>query len=231
MADRLPSLKVHSLQLGLGCAYLLEFPRGMILVDCGSPGQEQRVMKLLKKLGRSDLRMICITHAHLDHYGSAAALRRLTGALVAIHRADAGAMARAQTNIGWARSYGQVIRWILPLAEVALRPEPVEADLLLDDGEDLGVADLKARVVHTPGHTLGSICLWVEDGLAFVGDLILSRGSPHVQQLYAQDWSQIPSSLARLQALHPEWVYPGHGRAPLQGGELQKLQLHNSPAR
>lgn len=231
MSDRFLPLKVHSLQLGLGCAYLLEFPDGMILIDCGSVGQEQQVMKFLKKLGRSDLRMICITHAHLDHYGSAAALRRLTGAPVAIHHDDAEAMARGQTNIGQARSFGQVIRWILPLAELALRPEPVEADLLLDDGDDLGIAGLSAQVVHTPGHTPGSICLWVEGSLAFVGDLILTRGSPHIQQLYAQDWSLIPSSVARLQTLHPRWIYPGHGHVPLQGAELQNLRLHNGPER
>jgi glyoxylase-like metal-dependent hydrolase (beta-lactamase superfamily II) len=197
----------------------------MILVDCGSSGQEKRVMQIMNRLGRSDLRLILITHAHLDHYGSAAVLRRLTGAPVAIHRADANAMACAQTNVGQARGYGRFIRLILPLAELFLRPEPVEADLLLDGDEDFGFLGLSTRVVPTPGHTPGSVCLWVENRLAFAGDLILTSGRPHVQELYAQDWSLIPSSLARLQALHPQWIYPGHGRLALHGDELQKLRF------
>ncbi len=224
MPGNLLPLQVHNLSLGLGCAYLLEYSQGMILVDCGSKRQEQQVMGIMRRLGRSDLRLILITHAHLDHYGSAAALRRLTGASVAIHRLDAPAMAQAQTNVGQTRGFGRFIQSILPLAELALRPEPLQADLLLEDGDDLGDFGLNARVLHTPGHTAGSACLWVEERLVFSGDLILSTGKPHVQELYAQDWSLLPSSLRRIQALHPQWVYPGHGRTLLADNELQKLE-------
>jgi glyoxylase-like metal-dependent hydrolase (beta-lactamase superfamily II) len=220
------NLQVHSLRLGLGCAYLLEAPQGLILVDSGSSRQEHRVLQAMQRLGRSDLRLIFITHAHLDHYGSAAALRRRTGAPVAIHRLDASAMARAQTNVGQVRSYGRLVRQILPLAELLLRPTPLEADLLLEDGDDLGIDGLPARVLHAPGHTPGSACLIVQDRLAFAGDLISTTSRPHVQQLYAQDWSLIPTSLARLQALRLEWVYPGHGQYPLRGDALQKLEVH-----
>lgn len=217
-------LQVHGLSLGLGRAYMLEYPQGMILVDCGSIRQEHQVTRWMQQIGRSDLRLILITHAHLDHYGSAAALRRLTGAPVAIHHADAPAMARAQTMIGQAHSFGRMVQVLLPLAELILRPEPLQADLLLEDGDELGDFGLNARILHTPGHTAGSICLWVEDRLAFAGDLVLTTGRPHVQALYAQDWSLISSSLARVQALHPEWVYPGHGSTPLHHDELLKLQ-------
>jgi glyoxylase-like metal-dependent hydrolase (beta-lactamase superfamily II) len=223
MFDHAPP-QVHSLRLGLGRAYLLEFPKGMILVDCGSPGQERKVIHALHRLGRSDLRLIFITHAHLDHYGSAAALRRISGAPVAIHRLDAAAMARAQTNVGKARSFGRLIRLAIPLAESLLNPEPLQADLLVDDGDDLGIADLQARVLHVPGHTAGSTSLIVQDRLAFAGDLILTTGYPRFQKFFAQDWSLIPSSVRRLQALHPEWVYPGHGKSALHGDELQKLE-------
>jgi glyoxylase-like metal-dependent hydrolase (beta-lactamase superfamily II) len=217
-------LQVHNLSLGLGRAYLLEYPAGMILVDCGSKRQERQVARVMQRLGRSDLRLILITHAHLDHYGSAAALRCLTGAPVAIHRLDAAAMAQAQTIVGQTRGFGRLIQSILPLAELALRPEPLQADLLLEDGDDLESFGLNGRVLHTPGHTEGSACLWVEERLVFSGDLILTTGKPHAQELYAQDWSLIPSSLRRIQALHPQRVYPGHGRTPLGDDELQKLE-------
>ena len=224
MFDHAPA-QVHSLRLGLGRAYLLEFPGGMILVDSGSPGQEGKVVHALRRLGRSDLRLIFITHAHLDHYGSAAAVRRISGAPVAIHRLDAAAMAQAQTDVGRPHSFGHLIRMALPLAESLLNPEPLQADLLLEDGDDLDVPGIDARVLHAPGHTAGSACLIVQDRLAFAGDLILTTGYPRAQKFFAQDWSLIPSSVRRLQALHPEWVYPGHGKSALPGNELQKLEV------
>jgi hydroxyacylglutathione hydrolase len=218
--------QVHSLSLGLARAYLIESPGGMVLVDCGSPGQERKVIQAMRMLGRSDLRMIFITHAHLDHYGSAAALRRITGAPVAIHRLDAAAMSHARTDIGTARSLGHLIRLAIPLAEQLLHPEPLDADLLLEDGDDLELADIKTYILHVPGHTPGSACLIAQDRLAFVGDLILTSGYPRAQKFFAQDWTLIPASLRRLQSLNPEWVYPGHGTRALHGDELQKLEAH-----
>jgi len=68
---------------------------------------------------------------------------------------------------------------LLPLAELCLRPEPVKPDLLLEDGDDLGDYGLQARVIHTPGHTLGSSCLIVEERIGFVGDLLSTTSLPY----------------------------------------------------
>ena len=69
------SLQVHGLSLGMARAYLIEHQAGLVLVDAGSPGYEGRVLRRMRALERLDLEVIYITHAHLDHYGSAAALR------------------------------------------------------------------------------------------------------------------------------------------------------------
>jgi len=220
------SLQVHSVPLGMARAYLIEGQAGLVLVDAGSPRREQSVLRQMQALGRDDLRLIYVTHAHLDHYGSAAALRRLTGAPIAVHRADSDAMARGETSLGSVRGRGRWVQALLSLLEPHLRPEPTPADLLLDDGDDLRAYGLDAAVLHTPGHTPGSSCLLVEGRFAFVGDLLSATGRPHVQRFFADDWSLIPDSLARLQALRPEWVYPGHGRRPLSGQTLQRLALN-----
>jgi glyoxylase-like metal-dependent hydrolase (beta-lactamase superfamily II) len=220
------SLQVHTIPLGLARAYLIENEAGLVLVDAGSPRQEHNVLRRMTALGRDDLRLIYVTHAHLDHYGSAAALRRLTAAPIAVHRADGDAMAQGETRLGAVRGQGRLVQALMPLLEAYLRPEPTPADLLLDDGDDLRAYGLDAVVLHTPGHTAGSSCLLAEGQLAFVGDLLSTTGQPHVQRFFAEDWSLIPDSLARLQALRPEWVYPGHGRGPLSGQTLQRLALN-----
>ena len=220
--------RVHAVPLGLSQAYLLESDAGVVLVDAGSPHQERVILRHLRALRSADasplkLQLIFITHAHLDHYGSAAALRRLTGAPVAIHRADAEAMARGETRLGSAQGRGKLMSVLLPLVELCLRPEPVKPDLLLEDGDDLADYGLEARVIHTPGHTLGSSCLIVEERLGFVGDLLSNTGRPHLQSLYAEDWSLLRQSYVRLQGTELETVYPGHGRRPVSGKALQHL--------
>jgi glyoxylase-like metal-dependent hydrolase (beta-lactamase superfamily II) len=83
-------IQVHPLKLGFFFqAYLIETPDGLFLVDCGMPGHEKTILRAMQRLGRQDLKLIFITHAHVDHAGSAAALKRLTGVQVAVHRLDA----------------------------------------------------------------------------------------------------------------------------------------------
>ncbi len=227
-------MRVHAVPLGFSQAYLIESDAGLVLVDAGSPHQERLILRHLRALKSADaspsnlnrmpsIRLIFITHAHLDHYGSAAALRRLTGAPVAIHRADAEAMARGETRIGSARGGGKLMGALLPLAELFARPEPVTPDILLEDGDCLDNYGLEARVIHTPGHTLGSSCLIVEERLGFVGDLLTNNGRPRLQRLFAEDWSLLRQSYARLQGIELEMAYPGHGRQPVSGEALQRL--------
>lgn len=215
--------QVHSLNLGIAHVYLIETRQGLYLVDTGGPGMAGRIVRKIQALRRDDLRLIFITHAHMDHYGSAADVRRRTGAQLAIHTLDAGAMVRGETDVGHARGRGRLARFFLPLADRLLPAEPALADLLVEDGDSLEAYGLDAIVVHTPGHTPGSACLLVEGRLAFVGDLISAGLRPHVQSFYAQDWSMLPASLRRVQALSPEWVYTGHGFRPLSGEAFQAL--------
>jgi hydroxyacylglutathione hydrolase len=216
-------MRVHAVPLGLSQAYLLETDAGLVLVDAGSPHQERIILRHLRALNSGNLRLIFITHAHLDHYGSAAALRRLTGAPVAIHRADVEALAQGETRIGSTRGIGKFMSVLLPLVELCFPPEPVTPDLLLEDEDRLDDFGLEARVIHTPGHTLGSSCLIVEERLGFVGDLLTNNGRPSLQRLFAEDWSLLRQSYARLQGIELEMAYPGHGRRPVSGKVLQRL--------
>ena len=143
---------------------------------------------------------------------------------IAIHRADAEAMGRAESPLGSVRGRGKLVLILLHLFGIFLASGPTPVDILLDEGEDLSSYGLEAVVVHTPGHTPGSSSLLVEKRLALVGDLLSTSGHPHVQRFYADDWSLILASLALLQALKPEWDYTGHGSRPMSGKVLQGLR-------
>lgn len=216
-------MNIHSLNMGFSHAYLLETEAGLYLVDAGLPGSEGIVTRRMRSIGRTDLRLIFITHAHLDHYGSAAALRRLTGAPVAIHHADAVTIAKGESPLGTVRGNGKIVKVLFPLIDQLLALEPLEPDLILEQGDSLQHLGLDARLLHLPGHTPGSSALMVDGGYAFVGDLLSTSGKPHLQRFYADDWSLIPRSLTHLVEQKPSWVYPGHGSSPLAGSELGSL--------
>jgi hydroxyacylglutathione hydrolase len=128
-------MRIHPLSCGLGLAFLIELPQGLFLCDSGSPGQQWRVLAKMKALGRNDLKAIWITHAHYDHYGSAAALRELTGALIGVHPADAEYLSSGQSPLGTPRSFGVLFQPSQALF-MHIRPlPPASPDFTLVDGE------------------------------------------------------------------------------------------------
>ena len=218
-----PALKVHTLPLRLSNAYVIELPSALVLVDAGSPGDTQKILLRLNAFRGKPLRLIYITHAHLDHYGAAASIQRAINAPLMIHAEDAGAMTKGESHLGQVRGRGRLTAALMPIVKRLFPIEPVTADHVIQDRQDLQEFGLPGSVLHTPGHTLGSTSLIVDGRLAFVGDLISTFNKPHTQRLYANDWSEIEKSLARLKALDLEWLYPGHGRRPLSGEEFASL--------
>lgn len=217
-------MQIHPLSCGLGMAFLIEDETGLLLIDSGSPGQQQQVIKKMAELGRTDLKQIWITHAHYDHYGSAAALREITGARIGVHPADAASIIAGQSPLGSSRSYG----WFYPYAQrLANRIYPLgltTPDFTLEDGEAIEGFSYSAVIIHTPGHTPGHTCLLLAGEIIFAADLIARSPRPRMQSLLATDWSLLPSSLKRIQSLQPKWVYTGHSRYKMPG--MQLTQIH-----
>ncbi|MFW5774681.1 MAG: MBL fold metallo-hydrolase [Chitinivibrionales bacterium] len=215
---------VYGFKAGMCRVYLVKHERTGFLIDAGSPGQQEKILSVMKKSGIDSLGLIILTHGHFDHYGSAAALRDCTGAPIAIHRADAPFLQEGSTPLPKTKSWGRLGKMFLPLAEMVYSPESTTADILLEDNQELARFGLDASVVHTPGHTPGSICIMLQDSIAFVGDLISARPTNHVQRYYAFDWNQVRESFYRLRKLKPSIAFPGHGSPPLSGEDVQKLK-------
>ena len=217
------TVQVHPIPTPFSVCHLIATSRGMILVDAGGPGAERAVMGRLRRLGRNDLKLIFITHAHLDHYGGADALRRRLGVPLALHRLDSEAMARGDSPVTSGRGLGRPVVAIANRASDGYRGRPTPADRLLADGDTIEGLGVSVSVLHTPGHTDGSSCLIVDGRIALVGDLLSGLIRPRLQHVFAVDWAQLPASLGRLQALRPESVYTGHRRRPWSGAAIRAL--------
>ncbi len=215
-------MNVVRLNLPLSNAYLVDWDGGQVLIDAGMRFDLAHILNH-PGLNPKRLQMILITHAHIDHYGAAAAIRKATGAQVAIHRADSDALRQGYSPLGQPRGLGRMLIAGAKILEQFQPPEPCEPDLLLEEGDLINLPGLSVRVLHTPGHTHGSCTYLFEGRFAFVGDLLSTTGSVHVQRYLAQDWAVLYDSLRRLQASNPEWVFPGHGRLPIRGAALVDL--------
>jgi len=192
----------------VGNAYLLQLDDGLLVVDTGMPGRAGRILECVGRLGLrpSDVRIIVLTHWHPDHMGSAAELRSLTGAAIAIHELDAPTLAGGERPPKGRRAMGVLLR--------LFRVRPVVADRILVAGDGVGGLE----VIHVPGHTAGSIALRRGDGVVFSGDALLGDrhgGARPPDPRLSLDSTLASASAARLRALQPRLLLPGHG-APVR---------------
>jgi len=181
-----------------------------------------------------------VTHMHMDHVGLAARVRRESGAAVWMGRLDAERMAHAAAHpddeadyrAGLLRRCGAPDGVVAEVEALRRRAEPfapaVDVDGTLDgeEGEVPGAAGW--RFVWTPGHTAGHVSLFrPADRVLVAGDAVLPRITPTlgVNRQRADPVGDYAAALARLEALHPSLVLPGHGEAPEDGvGRIRELR-------
>jgi len=179
-----------------------------IVIDPGDEPEE-----ILAVLRRHNLKvsMIAITHAHIDHVNGARKLKEATGAPVYMNDAD----------LGLYRSLPEQALWIgLPSA-----PEPAQIDASLREGDTVRVGNMAGTVLHTPGHTEGSICLYFPDAggkKLFAGDTLF-KSSIGRTDLPGGSTAQILRSLHnKILALDDDTlVIPGHGPVTTIGEERE----------
>lgn len=154
------------------------------------------------------LKLIVSTHGHWDHTGDNAAVAAHTGAQIAVHALDRAMLETPE-----------------PLWAPFDIPPSVPAVELAESGE-IRFGSIRLRVLHTPGHTPGSVCLQaVDEGLLFSGDTLFAGGWGRVD-LPGGSAEQIVTSLARLADLEaPTAVLPGHGPATTIARERPWLEL------
>jgi hydroxyacylglutathione hydrolase len=200
---------------------LESFPVGPLRCNCTILGDEvthealvvdpgDNIPEILSRLQKHGLtlRQIVITHAHIDHVGGAVLLRKATGAPVFLNQEDLGLLGMMEMQAGWLG---------VPTPEVA------PPDASADDGVSIGLINLPGEVLHTPGHTPGSICLhFPAQELLLAGDTLFA-GSIGRTDLPGGDGRQILRSLRERLVVLPDAtrVLPGHGLETTIGEEKQ----------
>jgi len=210
------SSSIQTITLG-GANCFLVCDKGVILVDAGTPGQHEKIIKQIKrlKLDPHDIELILITHGHGDHFGSAQKIKSLTGAKLAVHKEDA-AIVRDGKKVfppgltRWGRFMACAWKPMFSL----INYEGIEPDILLEEEFALAAFGIKGRIIHTPGHTAGSVSVLLEGGEAIVGDLAMNgfpmrRGAG--MPIFGNSEKEIRESWKKLLDAGARVIYPGHG--------------------
>jgi glyoxylase-like metal-dependent hydrolase (beta-lactamase superfamily II) len=196
-----------------GANMFLLLDNGVTLVDTGLRGRSANILNEVKRLGYkpSDIAHIILTHHHSDHMGSLAELKNATGAKVMAHSADAPYIDGTLPQPGPARP-----KWLgkmLSPFSSMWATVPAEVDKLLNDDDEFPILG-GIRILHTPGHTPGSISLYLpQEKLVIVGDLLSHRFRLRLpSRLFTVDIAQEVNSVKRLAGLDFSIIAFGHGR-------------------
>jgi len=180
-----------------------EESREALVID---PGDEVEAVLAIVRRHRLRVKQIIITHAHIDHVGGAMKLKRTTGAPILLNQNDYALLQMLEEQAAW----------------VGMAPPgPVTVDASLDDAATVRAGKLAASVMHTPGHTQGSVCLYFEPEKKLLAGDTLFAGSIGRTDLPGGSYEKILSSLhERVLALPDETlVVPGHGPLTTIGRE------------
>ena len=219
---------VPILPLGMVNSFIIVGERPVV-VDSGIPGSAPKILAALAREGfaPSDASLILVTHRHVDHIGGAAALKRATGAPVAVHALDAEWLRRGEGGprpaTGWPGRLFDLTGF------PARRAEPCEPDLVIDGDFTLDGYGLPGGVVlHTPGHTSGSVSALLPDGDVLAGDLaiggILIGGITRLRHArkppFEDDPIMVRRSLIQLLDRGASRFHVGHG-GPLTAAAIR----------
>ncbi|MCL2030394.1 MAG: MBL fold metallo-hydrolase [Oscillospiraceae bacterium] len=194
-------LSISSLTLGIvatNCYIVTDTDAGeTALID---PGDRAGAILERVRADRLEVRYIFLTHGHFDHILAMEEVRRATGAACVIHEADAAYLSDPALSSPFGRTGAQ----------------SAKADILTREGEAFALGAYRFEVLHTPGHTPGSVCLRVmtpggeRDGALFTGDTLFEDDCGRCD-LPGGDYGAMLASLRRLAALEGDYaVYPGH---------------------
>lgn len=199
--------------------YLLNCGDELVLIDAGSGLAVDETLENIRREGFDPrrLRVILLTHGHADHCGAAAELKQRTRSQVAIGKPEAQFLRTANED-----ALGLTIARREGFYPSDYRLKPCTVDNELFDGEMLSIGHLNIQAIHTPGHSLGSICYLVRGGdrkYLFTGDAVFAKGEILLLNCPGSSLEDYRTNIGKLANLGVDALMPGHGMFVLTHGQ------------
>ena len=224
------------INLGITKVYLLRCDGGYLLIDTGYETDYKKFRKGLakEKIRPDEIRYLLLTHHHDDHSGFAGRLKKEYGIPLIVQKGSIPFLADGRSEEDESGTYvTRRLRMLFSLFELFHREfifPPViidEKDSVVDGDDDLLLRSigLKAKILHTPGHTDDSMSVLFDDGAAFVGDAamnFLKFTGTRYRPIYYTDGEKMYASIRRLLAAGAGKIMPAHGN-PYSAKKLEKM--------
>jgi hydroxyacylglutathione hydrolase len=206
------------LPLGITNTYLIK-GKSDLLIDAGPKNKLKSLEKQLKQhdLRIQDIDYILIAHSHWDHIGSLAAIKKASGAKVLAHISEKDAI--QNSNLLKPKGHGfypKMLQVMMSTLAPFYKIEPTSVDIEINEESfSLQEYGIEATIIHTPGHSPGSLSLVLNSGEAFVSDLLMG-GFPKLngpgKTIFYDDESALIKSWKKLLEMNVKTIYPAHGK-------------------
>lgn len=221
------AMKIHPIPFIAVQCFVIEADSA-IMIDAGIPNSLGTLERHLDQIPIDimDIKLLVISHAHIDHVGNAPQIKAKSQAPILIHQNDQEALETGHGPLPpGITPWGKTLSAFVSPFESTIRAPKVEADLIMDDsGFALHEYGVPGEVIYTPGHTLGSVSVLLENGAAIVGDLAMN-GFPKSRKpgipIFAESIKHVLISWQKLIDRGAQMIYPAHG-APFPAEILQR---------
>lgn len=192
------------------------------IIDTGMPGNAEKILSQILKIGISmeKIKYIILTHSDIDHMGSVADLKNITGAKVAIHENEAPYLLGEKN-----KKRKGIIGLIFGILFKFIKTQNIAPDIILKEGDFIG----GLRVVSSFGHTVGSISLYNAGTVLFSGDAIITDKHSNIKgfnTIATSDILEAVKTINKIKHLEFEVLLPGHGKPVLKKAS-DKLKKYN----
>lgn len=207
--------RIDQILSGRSNVFLLTNGTTNFLIDTSVGRLWHKLQEQILRAGVNHIDYLILTHAHFDHAANANRIRKKYKSSVIIQKEEADFLSRGDNIIPSGTTF-----LTRPLIELAgkryfkyMRYEPCGWDLMVDNTLNLKDTGIDAYLMHTPGHTSGSISIIIEDEIALVGDAMFGVFSGSIFPPYAQDSQLMIQSWGKLLQTNCRLFIPSHGTA------------------
>ncbi|MCW1293944.1 MAG: MBL fold metallo-hydrolase [Candidatus Parvarchaeota archaeon] len=211
--------ELHEIYLGYVKAFLIEpkDKKELILVDTGLPGKgKDTIISYINSINHSieDVKYIILTHAHMDHFGNAYDIQKLSGAHVGISEAGMKYV-DGEAGLLYPVAHDFKNRMMVDFIKIMgrfSRPKYIKPDMVLKEGDFPESMGVNARILETPGHTADSISIFLKDSKTIiVGDLLFGGNGLKAPPFY-EDYIALLNSVKKIKDANPDLVCVSHGK-------------------